>query len=413
VCLAVFDRQRRFLLHPGRARGAALSAVGAGAALLITQLTTGSEAIISESRAHRFPEFGPNGQMHFFASSTLDYLRQNYSGFALQESGSLLAVAAVLLLLVRPRNARRLRPEVWSMAVAAIVLFGAAHALLFRLYLPQRYTYPLLPFFCIAIAVSLGPTFAALAERKRIAFTAAVAFTPAVALLALTVFPLGPRLSLSDFASWLADASLYLVVGLAVGFLLAAVVWARESGLRRARAAGAAAVLAGALLLCGVAFAGGLRSPGAVSCRDASLYAYLRAQPKNTIVAADPFTADCIPIAARRPVVISRKLYQPWAVDYFRVIRERMFDTVDAYYGSSVGAVVKLRERYGADSFLVRKGISRHPWLRMQPFSGEVRRLRRSVGAPAIQKLPERCVTWRGGRFELYDLRCLAAGEPR
>ena len=96
--------------------------------------------------------------MHFFASPTLEFLKQNYSGFFFRESGSVLAVAAALLLVLRPRNARLLRWEVCCVPIAALVLFAAAHALLFRLYLPHRYTYPLLSFFCIAIAGWARPT---------------------------------------------------------------------------------------------------------------------------------------------------------------------------------------------------------------------------------------------------------------
>ena len=51
------------------------------------------------------------------------------------------------------------------MPIAALGLFGAAQAVLFRLYLPHRYTYALLPFFCIAIGVAVRPTFETLARR--------------------------------------------------------------------------------------------------------------------------------------------------------------------------------------------------------------------------------------------------------
>ena len=37
--------------------------------------------------------------------------------------------------------------------------------MLFRLYLPHRYTYPLIPFFAIAAAVLLRPTWDVLAAR--------------------------------------------------------------------------------------------------------------------------------------------------------------------------------------------------------------------------------------------------------
>jgi hypothetical protein len=413
VVLAALDFRRPRFLDLERVRWAAVSVVGVGAAYVLTRLTTGSQEVITEAEARLYPEFGPNGQMHFFASSTLEFLRQNYSGFFLQDSGSLLAVAAALLLVLRPRNARLLRWEVWCVPIAALVLFAAAHAVLFRLYLPHRYTYPLLPFFCIAIAVWVRPTFQALAERRRpLLFVAVPLLAFAAVLLALTVFPLGPRLSLDRLGSWLEEAAPYLAVGLVVGLAVAAWVWREGRGSALA-AAGAAAMVAGALLAGAATFAGGTRSPGAVRCGNEALYRHLRTLPEETIVAADPFDSNCIPIAARRPVVISRKLYQPWAVDYFELIRERMFQTVEAYYGPSVDAIAALRERYGAHYLLVRAGQEERRWHRMQPFTGEVRRLRDSAGEPAIERLPEECVTWSEGALALYSLACSAGEESR
>ena len=388
--------------------------LGFGAAYVLTRLTTGSQDVITEAEARLYPEFGPDGQMHFFATSTLEFLKQNYSGFFLLDSGSILAVAAALLLVLRPRNIRLLRWEVWCVPIAALVLFAAAHALLFRLYLPHRYTYPLLPFFCIAIAVWVRPTFQALAERRRaLLFLAVPLFVLAALLLALTVFPLGPQLSFDAFGSWLEDAAPYLAVGLAVGLVVAAFVWRGEGG-RTAVAAGAAAVVAGGLLVGAVTFAGGTRSPGATRCGDEALYRHLRTLPKETIVAADPFDSGCIPIAARRPVVISRKLYQPWAVDYFELIRERMFQTVEAYYGPSVDAIAALRERYGADYLLVRAGERERRWQGMQPFTGEVQRLR-EVGRRARGRAPARGVRDVESReqLKLYSLACVAGEESR
>ena len=413
VVLAALDFRRPRILDLERVRWAAVSVAGVGAAYVLTRLTTGSQDVITEAEARLYPEFGPNGQMHFFASSTLESLKQNYSGFFLQDSGSILAVAAGLLLVVRPRNAKLLRWEVWCVPIAALALFAAAHALLFRLYLPHRYTYPLLPFFCIAIAVWARPTFQALAGRWRALLLAAVPlFALAVVLLALTAFPLGPQLSLDKLGSWLEDAAPHLAVGLAAGLAVAVFVWRGGRGSAIA-AAGAAAVVAGGLLVSAATFAGGTRSPGAVRCGNEALYRHLRTLPEETIVAADPFDSNCVPVAARRPVVISRKLYQPWAVDYFELIRERMFQTVDAYYGPSLDAVTALRERYGAEYLLVRADGSDHRWQRMQPFTGEVRRLRDSVDEPAVERLPEKCVTWSGGALELYSLACVAGEESR
>jgi hypothetical protein len=411
VILAAVDVRRRRFLDLERVRWAVVSVVGLGAAFVLTRLTTGSQDAVTEAEARLHPEFGPDGQMHFFASSALEYLSQNFSGFFLLYSGSILAVAAAILLVLRPRNARLLQWEVWCVPIAALVLFAGAHALLFRLYLPHRYTYALLPFFCIALAVWIRPTFQALEERRRAVVVLAVpVFVLAALLLALVVFPLGPRLSLDAVGSWLEDAAPYLAVGLAVGLVGGALVWLRSPA---GALAGAAAVVAGSVLVGAATFVGGTRSPEAAHCTDESLYRHLRTLPEETIVAADPFDSNCIPIAARRPVVISRKLYQPWTVGYFELIRERMFQTVEAYNGPSIDAIAELRERYGADYLLVRAGQDKRTWPAMEPFTGEVQQLRAAVEDPAVENLPQECVTWSDGALELYSLACVAGEDSR
>jgi hypothetical protein len=410
VALFSLERGRPVLLNAGRAAWAALSILGVGAAVLIPQLLTGTSAeLISKAEARTYPEFGEHGPMHYFTSSTLDYLKNNYSGFYLQAAGSILAVAAVLLLLARPRNTTLIRWEVWSMAISSFVLFAIAHAVLFRLYLPHRYTYALLPFFCIVIALTVRPTMGVVAARSRVALLSAPALALGAGALALTVFPLGPQQSLARFGSWLEDAVPYLAVGFAVGLLLVGVLWRRASGHAAKPLAAAAAIVASSVLVAEVSFAGGAES-NASPCEEASLYRYLETLPKDAIIAGDPIDMNCIPIAARRPVLISRKLYQPWNPEYFSLIRPRMFDVVRAYYGSSVGALTELRARYGADYLIVRRQTRTRVWQTpMAPFARELRRLLKSVAVPAAQRLPQRCQTWRDARLAVYSLACVSA----
>jgi hypothetical protein len=411
VVLATLDPRRRPFVSLGQARWAGISVLGVGAAVLLTRLTTASQELISAADAHTFSEFGEEGQMHFFVSSTLDYLSQNYSGFFLEDSGSIIAVAALLLLLVRPRNARLLRWEVWCMPIAALALFGLSHAVKFQLYLPHRYTYPLLPFFCIVVGVLLRPTFEAFAGHRRLVLVAAALFGVVAAALALVAFPLGLRLSPWELGSWLVDAAPILALGLAVGLVLAFVL--RRWTTAAVSLGAATALVAGSVLVASVGYADGGRGTGAVTCDEPGLYGFIRRLPEDVVVAADPFVSSCIPLATRRAVVISRKLYQPWALDYFESIRERMFLTVQAYYGPSVSAVTELRERFGADYLVLRRRGEEPEWLDMEPFTSEVDRLRSATPVPAVERLPERCLARAGREFEVYSLACIAGEGGR
>lgn len=292
------------------------------------------------------------------------------------------------------------------MPIAAFGLFALAHAVLFQLYLPQRYTYPLVPFFSIAIGVLLRPTFESLGAHRRLALVAAPLFGLGAAVLALTAFPLGPRLSLWELGHWLMDAAPLLSLGLVVGIVLAAV--ARRRTATPVSLGAATALVTASVLTASLAFSGGGQAIETVTCDEPRVYRFLRSLPEDTVVAADPFVSNCIPLATGRPVVVSRKLYQPWALDFFESIRERMFLTVDAFYGSSVDAVIELRERYGADYLVVRKGGDEPTWAQMEPFTSEVKRLRVTTSVPAVERLADRCLAQADNEFQVYRLDCVA-----
>jgi hypothetical protein len=165
---------------------AGLAVALAAACVLVPRLIAGGAPhVLSASEARAFPEFGAHGPLHFFVPSAIEYLRQNRSGFDLRTSGSILALAALALLLVRPGNWRLLRREVLAMPIVSLGAWGLAQLVLFQLYLPHRYTYPLVAFFAIVVGVTLQPTWAALAGRSRAPAVASLgALLSGVALVA-------------------------------------------------------------------------------------------------------------------------------------------------------------------------------------------------------------------------------------
>jgi hypothetical protein len=412
MVLGALARRKRFSIDRGRAVSAAVAVVAFGAVTLTTRIVTGSQDLISADEARRYPEFGPGGPMHFWGGSTLEFLRQNYSGFNLRDSGSILAVTALALLLLRPRNALLLRWEVWCLPLASLTLFGAAHALLFRLYLPHRYTYALLPFFCILIGVSLKPTIEAYAARARALLVLSPVLPLVLAAVALVLFPLGPLESRSRLENWFESAAAYLLLGLVVALVVAGILVRRSLPLGAGAATVVAALVVGCLLVAEVSFASGTTSPGISSCKYRGLYQYLETLPPDAVVAGDPWALSCVPIAARRPVLISRKLYQPWERRYFALIRPRMFATFEALYGPSRDAIVALRSRYGADYLLVPRPLRGRPPPMMAPFTSQVRRLQRTVAVPAVTELRSTCETYKSDKFAIYDLSCLSEESP-
>ena len=380
----------------------------------IAGLSSGN--LITESVARRYPEFGPNGQVPFFrgTGSILDELRANYSGFAVTLGGSILMVMTAVVLLLRPANCRLIRKEVWAMGAASLILFGVSYAVLFHLYLPNRYTYALIPFFCVVIAVSWYPLWNSYGKRLRwLLPVLAVGVPAAVVWFAGTKFDLGPLLPPATLRSTVTDGWVTIACSLAAGAVLAAVMYFHRTD----RAKGAlivlfCAVLAGSLLTGVVAEAGWQTSKGHDCSKDQALYGYLRTLPKSAIIAGDPKAIDCVPIEAERGVVISRKLYQPFDYTFLKIVRPRMTDMLQAYYGRSRSAIADLGTRYGATDLVINRKLlsSKRPFLRftsMAPFASVVRRAAPPPSDRAALHLPRSCEVWSQGDLAVYDIPCV------
>jgi hypothetical protein len=377
--------------------GALAGALTLAAVLIPRLISGGAPRVFTADEARAFPEFGAHGGLRFFAPTLTEYLSQNRSGFDLRTAGSILLVAAVALLLARRGNWRLLRGEVWAMPGVALLGWAAAQAVLFRLYLPHRYTYPIVAFCAIAVAVALGPTWRSLGTSRRRMFALLVA-PAAICAFAIYVFPLAP------VEPRIATRAVLVLAGAAV--VAAALL------MNVTPATGAA--LAG-LALIGALFVLPDRMPVGTNCAKRPVTRYLASLPKDAIIAGDPADLMCVPGNAKRAVVISKQLAPAYEVDYFLHGRERMFADLRAYYGPSVDAIVDLWRRYGATHLWVKRdaiakeltgGGARYRGGKL-PYARFVRRLVRA-GRPASLSLPAACRTFARGPVEVYDIACLA-----
>ena len=253
---AALGRQgRRPAIHRTLAKTAALS-VAATLAVLLAPRLAGVPAghLISESAARHYPEFGPHGQLTFFRKSVWQMLRGRYSGFDLKAPGGILLTAAVVMLALRPSNARLVRKEVWVAAAVSLILFGVSYAVLFRLYLPNRYTHPLTPVYCIVIGVCWRPTWCCARPSHGDVVVAGVRQSvsrPPSPGSASGILKLGPQLSLTGTRRLLESGTEILVWSalVGVGLCIAAILRRRRSLPRGPLVALGCAIFSGALLV--------------------------------------------------------------------------------------------------------------------------------------------------------------------
>ena len=404
----------------------ALPAVGACAVAILAAyelpraagLSSGN--LISESTARHYAEFGPYGQAVFFRGSVLSMLRANYSGFDITLGESILMVTAAVVLALGATRWHLIRKEVWAIAATSLALFGLSYAVLFHLYLPSRYTYPLIPFYCIVIAVLWHPVWSTCAERTRWLLPGLAVCAPVVLVwYAGTRFVLGPSLSARSLWSIVDGGWIRIACALAAGLVLAMVVYLQriEKGLTFVVVT-ICAILSGAVMTGVTAEASWQPSKGHDCSNNLPLYQFLRTLPKQAIIAGDPRVVDCVPIEADRAVVISVKLYQPFDYTFLKVVRPRMADMLRAYYGPSREAIDDLGSRYGATDLVVnlaprsRRRVEA-AFTHMAPFGALIGRVFQGPSTRAVLHLPRACEVWRQRHLAVYDISCVRRSPMR
>jgi hypothetical protein len=258
---------------------------------------------VTEAQARAMPEFGPEGRSHFFSHDPLEYYISNErSGLGL----STWKLGAILLVLVA---GFRLFPlavplAAWLIPLTSLAAYAAAHATLFKLHLPSRYTRFTLPaFFMLWIAAILP----AVVERLR-RFAA-----------------------IERLHSWIARPAVFAI--------LAAVAlggYGVQSALRVSRNLG--------------------RTPAEGY---PELISFLSTLPVDAKIAAHPRDASDFPLLARRSVIACEETSTPYDLGYYAKMKERISAELEACYAMEWPAVDRLAKDFGAAVFVVNR--ARYP----------------------------------------------------
>lgn len=323
--------------------------------------------LVTYAAAREMPEFSPVGRVPFFFPSFWGYWVSGNGGIHSPPTRPPWFVAAFLWPVLRrfpehfpllksvPRGARPLS----QMAGAALLLFLAAHLLLFQLYLPNRYTQP----------------------TTRVLMTLAAGGV----LLALVDGALrwaGTRSDAQRFGSTVA----------AVGF---------------------SAVLLGGLLAFPLLLP---KFPTAsyIKGTDADLYRFFARQPLSIRIASLSDEANNLPTFCRRSITVGAECAVPFHPAYYLPLRERGLQLARAQYSPDLGVVQACVRDQQIDFWLLdRKAFSR----KYSSKSRLLRQLSMSVPheilgvvegvRPFLEQPPPGSVVFQDAKFVVLDARRL------
>lgn len=319
---------------------------------------------ITVAEARTLPEFFRKGRTPFFHSDPWEFwLFGRGSGFFPSSLPLLVLLGLLLPILMRfPARFPLVRQVTGGVALlpqlflASLGMFLLAHALLFRLHLPNRYT----------------------GASLRVLIT--------------------------------------LAAGVAIVLLLDGILHACD---RRGNRGGTAIALVSTLVLGGSLVLYPLAlddfpNPRYLMGAAPSLYQFLAAQPKDTLVASLSEEADNLPTFAQRMTLTGREYGVPFQVGYYRQIRQRAEDLIRAQYSPDLTDVKAVIQKYGVDFWLLDRAaftpeyVEGHRWLRL--FSATPQALASLQKAPpALAAVAPQCTVLEAPQWQLLQASCLAA----
>ncbi len=262
--------------------------------------------LVTLEQAKEMPIFSNDGRSAFFHDDPWHYFvtsGRSGMGSSVLELAGMLIVSVGLIALAGWRRVPRLA---WLTLLVGLVLWAAAHAVLYKLYLPQRHVVTTLPLaFIMLVAATIEPAL----RRARAIFWRRAASRPGC-----RPFP------------WLASPT--PLVAAATAFI----------------------AVAGFQGLIGLYWT--YRNVNSTPHR-AGVMEYLRTLPPEALYAGPPNLMDNFPLRTGRAALASRESMQAYYPDYYYAIsRPRMRATMEAIEADTWEEVDRLYDEYGVRVFV-------------------------------------------------------------
>lgn len=311
--------------------------------------SSGFGPVVTASEARAMAEFSPKGRMRVFHEGFWEYWVSG-TNTGMIPAASLMPVticSAVLLpILLRYRNRFPLTNQISTnvrllpqLAFASVLMFFAAHLLMFKLYLPNRYTqHSVRIILCVGAGLALTIILdSVLRFCEQPFFGRQVLALASIALLAfpLILFPGSPR-----------------------KFMRA-----------------------------------NYRTGG-----EPRLYAFFSQQPKDILIASLSHESSKIPVFAKRSTLVSWESSIPFHKRYYSQMRQRAVDLINGQYSPDLSELQSVIQKYQIDFLLVDRRafdpeyLASDKWILLyQPAADDaIARLRRGI-MPALARLTDQC----------------------
>lgn len=388
---------------------------------------------ITVAEARTLPEFYPGGRTTFFQNKPENFWINNHRsglmGWPWQPP--ILYAALLLPILMRYPSrfplARHVSPGInllSQLLFVSLSLFFIAHAVLFKLYLPSRYAVGVSIVICLATAIALVLILDAVFQAgkqqptkitlKALAlFFAVYAFV--VTVYWLTLYSPGNKTLLVSLLALGAGITLIL-------FLLDWVWYRAKQGskpyLGRLLLALASTAVVTVTLLAYPSVLDKFPRNDYVVGKEPQIYQFFAQQSKDILIASLASEADNLPSFAKRSILVGREYALPYQVGYYKEIRQRAIDLIDAQYSPDLKQVKSVIQKYGIDFWLLEReafkpeyitnGSWQSSWIRQyQPAATKALQNLKQGIVPALAKITPRCSALETGNLVVVGAECI------
>jgi hypothetical protein len=320
--------------------------------------------LVTREEARAMPEFGPGGRVPFFYPDFWNYWVHGSGGLHIQSRPGWLFAAFLWPIFcwfpryfpLLDRIAEGARPLL-QIAGSALLLFSISHLLLFRLYLPSRYTQ----------------------HASRVLFALAAA---------------GVIMAIVDSLLRWAEA---------------------RAGRDRPLSAFGGTAFASVLLLwivCYPLFLSTFPKAGYITGKAPDLYRFFAAQPATIRIASLADEANNLPVFCRRSIVFGVETAVPFHWGYYQPLRQRGLQIARAQYSSDLAVIQQCLRDQKIDFWLLDRGCFKAEYIRNNRVIRQVRAVVPDPGVgdgPLLSHPPPQAVVFATKRFIVLDAGHLLA----
>lgn len=324
--------------------------------------------VVTLTEAKQMPEFQRGGRSDFFTDNAWEFwIGGLRSGLLphIERLPDLLITAFLLPIALRFRNqfplVQQVQPTIAlipQILVVSVVWFLMAHALLFRLHLPSRYT----------------------------------------------------QHSLRILLCW--AAGIAIVIGLD-----ALKQWANrdksaQRQLRQGVTIAAMGAVAAALIFYPSYTANFPRTNYQVGTQPA-LYQFFAQQPQDIVIASLSREANNLPSLSQRSVLVAQEYAIPYHMGYYRPFEQRTIDLIQAQYSPKLAKVKQFIQNYGIDFWLLdRQAFTAEyldqGWFKQYPAPVRAaKRVLKRNQEPALTRIDQTCAVFQNQDFVVLKAACL------